>query len=695
MKAIIRCLGFLLGIGVLTSSPVLCQGPSFSLGTDSSLNHAGRLTVTIPLRNGGATAATNIVVTAAALGAEGSTVSLLPLKLKPLSRNQEITLTLEFASSSALIGSKQLLTVRGTYMVDGTSEGFASNRFIKIPEILPKQDTFAIYGNKTDPGIFHAELAEGEIADFYGTKDALGHASIIQSARVFGRSGVTQYSFDDGSHPSHIKFPSGMTWKLTWSSNTTVSVTAMSSDGTSEISTVVDFVTGKSKPNSFVSPGVTASPEVAGADRSPSSSMTVSNMSPASGVGNAFLNVVTCGKPEANAGVTFDVGWLLSGRSGLTATEIGPGLYSAMIPTPDQTAQDDSAGKAAAAARALEQICTVLDDVKNVLPPGITAGDVICTSLTALLAGGGAGPLALEVGAACEVVFKGLEVVCTAQQILAKVNVAIDSVNLRGPVTLHPVAVLDGHYLTPIGAYFEFKSLSGPFTFPAIDFGCPSLDIGIQPQKVMLNVGDQFPAKSSVTWDGNNYTSSTLNLHWSSGDESIASVSQSGTVMGLKEGTTSVFVRDLTTGSSSNPIPVTVSFVTPIVGNWAGSGTATSRDGNVHALSVSASVTRNGPSLSATIAITDVAGTEIETDTGDLNGFSFAISVASTSNGETVNVSGSFSPNGRIMSGTGTDFTDQVTGNGSLTVSADGFTINGSATTTNGDTIVWVLGKQP
>jgi hypothetical protein len=336
--------------------PAVCvsQQTSLSTGTETTFNHAGELTVVIPLLNASPLNASNLTVTSAVLGTIGSTTSPMPIRLARLNSFGQVPLTLKFNLPANTSGTKSLLTLRGTVTLNGTTSGFALNRFIPIPPALGSQDTFAIYGNKNDPGIVHAELAQGQVVDFFGTKDAAGHALSVQYSRVLSSDGVTQYWFDGTGRPSSVFFPNGMIWSFQWRSNTAAVIAATSSDAIVQVATFVDFAAGTVTPVATPSLAASLTKKLVQGLAAPSI-LKLSGLTPPPTPSRvATVNVTTCGLPENNATVVTNVGWVLSGRQSLPTPRTGvDGQYSLQVPTPDQNVQDDTNGKAQAAAQAL------------------------------------------------------------------------------------------------------------------------------------------------------------------------------------------------------------------------------------------------------------------------------------------------------------------------------------------------------
>jgi hypothetical protein len=141
------------------------------------------------------------------------------------------------------------------------------------------------------------------------------------------------------------------------------------------------------------------------------------------------------------------------------------------------------------------------------------------------------------------------------------------------------------------------------------------------------------------------------------------------------------------------PVTETGAIQLGILGNWAGTATATDSFGEMDTVQVSATVTQIGNSITATIVSTSSGDVpEVFTETGQLDGLAF--SLPQTTDGTTVTVAGSFSTNGLGMSGSGTDTGGQATGSGTLTISSNGLLLTGTATDSEGDVVTWTLNKQ-
>jgi hypothetical protein len=112
--------------------------PQFTSGTPEILNSENELTVSLPLLNIGSEAAANVELTDIILR---STTRLspagMPLFIGNLAPDNTAAISPRFDSRPLTVGSRYLLTVRGTYDVSGTVYGFAVNRYIVVPAASP------------------------------------------------------------------------------------------------------------------------------------------------------------------------------------------------------------------------------------------------------------------------------------------------------------------------------------------------------------------------------------------------------------------------------------------------------------------------------------------------------------------------------------------------------------------------------
>ena len=112
---------------------LLVQAPRFSTGTPDVLNSENRISVTLPLLNIGTGAATNVRVTSITLGSATRLSPPLPLFLGDMGVDNTESVYGRFSINGLAVGSRHLMTVRGTYQSDGATFGFTVNRYIVIP----------------------------------------------------------------------------------------------------------------------------------------------------------------------------------------------------------------------------------------------------------------------------------------------------------------------------------------------------------------------------------------------------------------------------------------------------------------------------------------------------------------------------------------------------------------------------------
>jgi hypothetical protein len=118
---------------------VLAQSPMFATQTPAVANEGTTVSILLPVVNVGTGTATAVQATSITLGQlEPTTPSSLPLLLGDMAPGDIGPLNLAFVDTSLVIGNVYLLTVRGTYVVNGTTFGFTVNRFIKfgVPTIF-------------------------------------------------------------------------------------------------------------------------------------------------------------------------------------------------------------------------------------------------------------------------------------------------------------------------------------------------------------------------------------------------------------------------------------------------------------------------------------------------------------------------------------------------------------------------------
>lgn len=102
------------------------------LGTPAMQQVGGVLTLSIPVLNAGAVVLNAFECTEVTLGtAPRTSPQVLPLFLGNVGPRNTVTVLAKF--TSAIPGTRLLLTVRGSYLVNGVSYGLALSRFLTVP----------------------------------------------------------------------------------------------------------------------------------------------------------------------------------------------------------------------------------------------------------------------------------------------------------------------------------------------------------------------------------------------------------------------------------------------------------------------------------------------------------------------------------------------------------------------------------
>lgn len=112
---------------------LLVQSPRFSTGTPDVLNSENRVSFALPLLNIGTGTAANVQVTSITLGSATLLSPPLPVFLGDLGADNAVSANARFSGSGLTVGSRYLVTVRGTYESGGATFGFTVNRYIVIP----------------------------------------------------------------------------------------------------------------------------------------------------------------------------------------------------------------------------------------------------------------------------------------------------------------------------------------------------------------------------------------------------------------------------------------------------------------------------------------------------------------------------------------------------------------------------------
>ena len=116
-----------------TLSPVAAN---LVLGDPSVSHVAGSLSLNIPVLNVGELGVGSLLCTNITLGtAFRSSPVGFPIVIGQLAASNSVRVAARFADSGLVVGNRYLLTVRGSYVVNGVVYGLAINRYVQVPPI--------------------------------------------------------------------------------------------------------------------------------------------------------------------------------------------------------------------------------------------------------------------------------------------------------------------------------------------------------------------------------------------------------------------------------------------------------------------------------------------------------------------------------------------------------------------------------
>ena len=112
---------------------VFAQTAQFTLN-GLSVTTSSELSVRVSLVNSGSRGVSNVQVTSAKLGSSTPSSPTLPLAIGNLASGTRTELLFDFDPSALAPGLRYLLTLRGSYILDGATYGFSANSFATVPE---------------------------------------------------------------------------------------------------------------------------------------------------------------------------------------------------------------------------------------------------------------------------------------------------------------------------------------------------------------------------------------------------------------------------------------------------------------------------------------------------------------------------------------------------------------------------------
>jgi hypothetical protein len=344
---------------------------------------------------------------------------------------------------------------------------------------------FELFINPSDPLLFSAQGSNGTLIEYFGTKTDTGLAISLETIIVTNAQGdATIIKVDANGRPTTIFAATGETFLLEWLTETRVLATVISSDGSLQVNTVIDFAAPAGITSTAHLPSQPSSTARGGAHIAHGTHVgavitPLHGLAPA-GVAATSQSIVTVTHCE-DMPVEDAVARILvqpdSGDSFIVpAPHIGNGQYAAAIPT-----KDVSAGETAESI--CESVLSVLSGcflIEPIPPQAITQ---ICIGLGAAVDFALGGPTGE--GAA---IFAACEVGLLAYQAACKINPAPDAPGAPGLLdviceniqAIVDRAVGDEYLLTPIvnipgqGAFTapaQSALVSGPFPDFSVEAG--------------------------------------------------------------------------------------------------------------------------------------------------------------------------------------------------------------------------------
>lgn len=298
---------------------------------------------------------------------------------------------------------------------------------------------FTIMTNSSDPLLVTAKISDGRVVEYFGTRDVSSKPTAVDQIFIRSDNGdAIQYDLDSTGRPTRMIAIDGTQFLLNWTSSTTVAVTVITSDGTAQVNTTVDFEQASNNvavglsslaptvptPRNNGSPsrggrrvtlqlgppqtGALKSSEMLGAHTDADISALARTILAAQGVGTCTVRVTSCDLPEENAEVyvivkTDDQFKRFLGQ--FRASRVTAGIYQATIPSnvaPSINPREICESLAGALGKVCDGVFTV-----PLLAETLCSQIASALALTAIAA-----PTALAITAVCGSVTLGLDLYC-------------------------------------------------------------------------------------------------------------------------------------------------------------------------------------------------------------------------------------------------------------------------------------------
>jgi len=217
------------------SAALTTQAPNVVSGAGDILG------ITLPVVNSGTQAVSGVTITAIRLQLELGdddyakliVPTTFPINVGNIPAGGQFLAEAIFKGAHLRVGSEHLLTIRGAYVLGGNTFRFSVQQEVTIPG----PPNFLVGTNKTDNLLLEAQAANGDVIDYFGPKDvnglALGLSTVLFRT---AQGGLSRYDTDSQGRPVQAFLDDGTTFTMDWSSSTSVSLTAISGDGSESVS---------------------------------------------------------------------------------------------------------------------------------------------------------------------------------------------------------------------------------------------------------------------------------------------------------------------------------------------------------------------------------------------------------------------------------------------------------------------------
>jgi hypothetical protein len=379
---------------------------------------------------------------------------------------------------------------------------------------------FTMVEDATDSRLFTYTNSDGSVDTFLGTRDSSGLPVAINQVLInFPDASTETIELDAAQRPSVIRLSTGGEFTLNWNASGGAIVTAISPDGTTELSAVT------TASSSSASQAVSAAKRLI-KNVTATATRNSQNQSSSGGSGGgqqATVNVQTCGVPENQASVTFTQIRAYGGQP-ITATPQGGGSYSVNFPSGPGSL--NLGGLDSASASSYGQFCSSLSAVT-------TSVNVMCAALTVaadIATEGIALPESAAIFEACTASVAGVDALkasCAANtgaNVIQNTNAFVNYLNSLSS-NIQAIATVQG-FQAPVAETLTNVAPQGPYIFPEpINMGCPAVSsVDVTPSDLTLDEGDSAILTAVINGPTGVIQSSGYMPSWTSSSDTEASV---------------------------------------------------------------------------------------------------------------------------------------------------------------------------